>query len=948
MRSIKTLVALGVFFLFLPVWVFGQELMLTIKVKDSFSGVDMHNAHVELLAADSATIVYNGQWNWHREILETTAVELGFRASVPKRDVYVARVSAKNYETRLVRIEIPRKSLSEYIAKDICLDRADSFYETTLGEATVQASRIAMVVKGDTIEYDARAFRLAEGSMLDKLLAMLPGMKLDEYGQITLNGEKVRRLLVNGRNFFNGDAQAALRNLPAYTVSRVQAYHQGPEWEYLLSEEERKARRNPLVVDVKLKREYMRGWLANFEAGDGTRTRNAWDNVYLARLFAMNYNDHTDLTIYANANNVGYDQSPTQRGRWQKPDVTQGEKRARTAGINYNLQLPKHNIDFSTSFKVDNEHTDLESSANIVRYVNQSTSAYSERTAQTTRRTRLDYEGRLSAAFPKSYIEIRPEINYVHNNRRSTISGLETYAADLQPTAVDTVREALSENTGRGSELNAKLNLTAKVRGPWSNKNYSIAAGAQYNHNTDDGMRNMLTRYPQTAEVRLTPYADNKPHTYYMYHAGISRQLLNFKIKKTSFFIDANYSFYQSFSSDSRLRREALEEIYSDETTLLPSARVEELLVHNLQDSYHTTRLDRTHYIGTTFSSQINHVYVSLNLLYTRMHRSYFDFRASTAINNTPVYNFYDYNLKFTFKHGCKLSINSMTIAPQVFQLLNSSNNSDPTTTYIGNPELKPTKDYRFQFDKSKNTRRGYYSVMASYTLTRNSVGNEATYEPLTAHWTYQYRNLNGNRYFYFYANYGQSLDKKEYFNINLSTNFRNSRSVDFSRVTLQQGSQRSVVHNYVAGLNTEFSYNNQSVICKFKADVTYQRYRSRPYSEGRNGSSFDHNYGFVLIAPIFKNFDVDTDIMLACRSGYKYAGFNGADLLWNATLSYSMGHRKQYVLKATAVDLLRQASSVKRFINAQGYSENRYSTSPSYVLLSFLYRFDVKPSKKK
>lgn len=225
MKHIKVFASLFLFLL-MPLWAFGQELMLTIKVKDSFSGQDMHNAHVELLEADSVTTVFNGTWGWHREILGASAVELGFRASVPKREVYVARVSAKNYETRYVRIEIPRKSLSEYVAKDVSLDRADSFYETTLGEATVQASRIAMVVKGDTIEYDARAFRLAEGSMLDKLLAMLPGMKLDEYGQITLNGEHVSRLLVNGRNFFNGDAQAALRNLPAYIVSRVQAYHQ--------------------------------------------------------------------------------------------------------------------------------------------------------------------------------------------------------------------------------------------------------------------------------------------------------------------------------------------------------------------------------------------------------------------------------------------------------------------------------------------------------------------------------------------------------------------------------------------------------------------------------------------------------------------------------------------------------------------------------------------------
>lgn len=137
MKHIKAIFALFIIFSFIPLCSFGQELMLAIKVKDSFSGQDMPNAHVELLEADSVTTVFNGKWGWHREFLIDRAVELGFRASVPKREVYVARVSAKNYETRYVRIEIPRKSLSEYRAKDVNLDRADSFYETTLGEATV-------------------------------------------------------------------------------------------------------------------------------------------------------------------------------------------------------------------------------------------------------------------------------------------------------------------------------------------------------------------------------------------------------------------------------------------------------------------------------------------------------------------------------------------------------------------------------------------------------------------------------------------------------------------------------------------------------------------------------------------------------------------------------------------------------------------------------------------
>ena len=96
--------------------------------------------------------------------------------------------------------------------------------EIQLGEATVKATKLMMVMKGDTLVYNADAFQLAEGSMLDKLISMLPGVELKKDGVITVNGRKVERLLVNGEDFFTGSPKVALENLPAYTVDKVKVY----------------------------------------------------------------------------------------------------------------------------------------------------------------------------------------------------------------------------------------------------------------------------------------------------------------------------------------------------------------------------------------------------------------------------------------------------------------------------------------------------------------------------------------------------------------------------------------------------------------------------------------------------------------------------------------------------------------------------------------------------
>lgn len=102
-----------------------------------------------------------------------------------------------------------------------------------LGEVSVQATRVKMVMKGDTIVFDAAAFKLSEGSMLDALVRQLPGATLSTDGVIEVNGRKINELLVNGKDFFKGDPKVALQNLPAYTVKNLQVYDKADKDAYL-------------------------------------------------------------------------------------------------------------------------------------------------------------------------------------------------------------------------------------------------------------------------------------------------------------------------------------------------------------------------------------------------------------------------------------------------------------------------------------------------------------------------------------------------------------------------------------------------------------------------------------------------------------------------------------------------------------------------------------------
>ena len=159
-------------------------------------------------------------------------------------------------------------------SKEIFLRRTTASDEACqLGEVKVTATKIKFYSKGDTLVYNADAFQLQEGSMLDGLISQLPGAELKPDGQILVNGKKVESLLLNGRNFFKNDNTVLLDNLPAYMVHRVEVYNQESETSKLLGH---KVDEGQFVMDIKLKRQYSIGWIAT-RSGDTARRNAIWD-----------------------------------------------------------------------------------------------------------------------------------------------------------------------------------------------------------------------------------------------------------------------------------------------------------------------------------------------------------------------------------------------------------------------------------------------------------------------------------------------------------------------------------------------------------------------------------------------------------------------------------------------------------------------------------------------
>lgn len=132
----------------------------------------------------------------------------------------VLTISCPDHNTEVITIPAAELKPNKYDMGIIYLTRSPK----QLKELTVTTSKVKFYHKGDTVVYNADAFLLAEGSMLDALIRQLPGVELKSNGQIYVNGEFVENLLLNGKDFFKNDHQVMLDNLGAYLVKDIQVY----------------------------------------------------------------------------------------------------------------------------------------------------------------------------------------------------------------------------------------------------------------------------------------------------------------------------------------------------------------------------------------------------------------------------------------------------------------------------------------------------------------------------------------------------------------------------------------------------------------------------------------------------------------------------------------------------------------------------------------------------
>lgn len=311
--------SLCAFFMLVPQTTCAQEYKITGMLRDLITDNGVDSVEVELLKDDSCLVdatmseiplteeeIADNLRMTHKVTKDGSV----FVLRAPAASHYIIRCSKTGYETAIHEVEIKIEEV-----RGTTIDVGDIYMQKKtlrLKEAVVKATMVRMLYKGDTLVYNANAFALPNGSMLDDLVRQLPGVEIRD-GNVFVNGRLVEDLLLGGKDFFNGNPQAALKNLPAYVVNRVKVY----EKEGVLSETMGTDMGDKsYVMDVHLKRQYIGTYVGQLKGGYGTKKR------YEGGLFAMRFDERQSFTLSGDFNNLNTDNSYNQYGGFARDKLS--------------------------------------------------------------------------------------------------------------------------------------------------------------------------------------------------------------------------------------------------------------------------------------------------------------------------------------------------------------------------------------------------------------------------------------------------------------------------------------------------------------------------------------------------------------------------------------------------------------------------------------------------
>ncbi len=794
----------------------------------------------------------------------------------------------------------------------------------SLDEIVITGARSPVTMKKDTIEFNAEAFKTRPNAAVEELLRLLPGVQVNQNGEVLVNGRGTSRILIDGKEFFGTNQLIALKNLDAELIDKIQVYLDRE------NDPDKKANEIDLqnVINLKLKSAVKKSTIGRFAGGIGTRKR------YEASGIVSNFRDTLQVSVMGNANNLnstGFNQDELySMGGFNRSGTDQiegsgsfgggqsgGLTNVKSGGINLNN-------DYGKELKI-----------NLAYFYGN--------TIKTNETRNLSEQ-----AFSNNSLLNSLRIGQSRNNSSShSIGGLIEWKPDTNTTV--RYRPTLSFSPSgfrQSSVLNQfnSINRLSETQGRYSNSSYNndFSHNLNYYHRFKKGRSltiNNLVNWNSGGNENfnfseLTSFLADVPSTLFDRYVNSNSRtkwtgitfLYNLPLTKkltAEFFTNSRYYLWAEpvFTYEKNPATNNYDQFLSNQSNDFERTgffqNIKPLLNYQI-----TSKLR----LRVAIDLEIQDVNNKFNAAANDLRQRFAVWLPALAI---------DYN-------GISLNYGEWIDLPSLYQMQPLVRQTSAQYTFIGNPELKASR--------VRNLRGNFYKYINSRMLTVSGYVNTTFYDK-----SFVQRTLIDANGFTTATVVNKDGSAHTNSGIYISKQFRKIQDWQFG---IGMGAEGNT-ENYIVFLNNaEARQNklslgvNQNFSVNYKSVVMLNAY----YSFSRNKVNYNSpNFSDILNLTHYvgatSTFRLPKRIVLEPNYFFRYnsqiaPGFPRSSHTLNIALSVLTQKKDRGQIKLSVYDLLNQNISVSRYGNLNANITNEQQILKRYVMLNYQYKFNIIKTK--
>ncbi|MCB0686041.1 MAG: outer membrane beta-barrel protein [Saprospiraceae bacterium] len=835
---------------------------------------------------------------------------------------YLLQVSYLGYIPKNIPVTIQQEEREQDLGQ-ITLQPVTS----ALDEVLVKAERIPMEINKDTIAYNAAAFKTKPNDVVEDLLKKLPGIEVESDGTIKAQGEEVKQVLVDGKEFFGKDPQIATKNLPASAVNKVQVFDKKSDMAEFTGIDDGQDEK---AINIELKEDHKKGIFGNIEGGYGTNDR------YESKINLNKFSKNQQISLLGMANNVnrqGFSMNDyvsfagglgnlmrsgggmvrinnsSTNGVPISDGLSNGFVNTGAGGINFNQEFSK-NTKLNLSYFYSGIRNEIDQLINRESILAESSFLSEENDNEIS----VNGNHRINATFDHkldSMQNIRVRTTLAFNDSEYSILSNSRTINDL----------GILENTGlRDNNSNGNnTNFTTEIiyRKKFSKKGRNMTASAEFGKSRDDQMALLQStnqfvgeNSPSTTEII------NQDHTQNNKAVNYGLELTYTEPLGKNNFLNLGYS-RKNYSN------QLLKDVYDLDP--LGTGVFNDLLSNHYNRDYVYDRGSTSwRWIKNKSNLQIG-VDAQKSLLQGQFFTSEDMNIEKSYFNILPEMS---WNYDLARSKSLRFTYNTSVREPSLTQLQPIVDNSNPLSIYIGNPDLRPEYSHQIRlryFSFSQFSMTNFFA-MVNANYTDNAIVNARTIDNQFRQTTTPV-NVDNDYRISTFTGVGTPLRFIKA-RINMHGNFTYNRGIVFIN-TVEENTRR-----YSSSIDLSFD-NQKKDILDFRIGTNIRHSLTKySVSDQMDQDYFNQSYYTDISINLKDSWSIATRFDY---NFYQTLGDNRSIPIWRASVSKYLLKRKGE-LKLSAFDLLNQNIGIQQNIDLNYIEDVRINSLARYFMLSFTY----------